>query len=82
MAMSRWRQVDWHGMIADYDLIRDAIEAGCPDFADYNARIRQPGGFRLPLAPTERVWHTPSGKAEFLAFAGLAEDPRCPERTC
>ncbi|WP_420103336.1 FdhF/YdeP family oxidoreductase [Bosea sp. (in: a-proteobacteria)] len=68
-------KVDWHGLVADYDLIRDKIEAVYPDFRDYNARIRQPGGFRLPLAPTERVWKTKSGKAEFLPFEGLSEDP-------
>ena len=44
-------KVDWQGLIADYDLIRDKIEAVYPDFKDYNARIRHPGGFRLPLAP-------------------------------
>jgi molybdopterin-dependent oxidoreductase alpha subunit len=68
-------KVDWQGLIADYDLIRDKIEAVYPDFKDYNARIRHPGGFRLPLGPTERVWHTKSGKAEFIPFTGLAEDP-------
>jgi molybdopterin-dependent oxidoreductase alpha subunit len=68
-------KVDWQGMIQDYDLIRDKIEAVYPDFKDYNARIRRPGGFRLPLAPTERVWRTKSGKAEFIPFSGLAEDP-------
>ena len=46
-----------------------------PDFKDYNKRIRQPGGFRLPLPATERVWNTPSGKAEFLIYEGLNEDP-------
>jgi len=67
-------KVEWQGLIADYDLIRDKIEAVYPDFKDYNARIRHPGGFRLPLGPTERVWHTKSGKAEFIPFAGVAED--------
>ena len=68
-------KVDWMGLIADYDRIRDKIEIVFPDFADYNRRIRTPGGFRLPLGPTERLWHTPSGKAEFLLFEGLNEDP-------
>jgi molybdopterin-dependent oxidoreductase alpha subunit len=68
-------KIDWLGLIADYDRIRDKIEAVYPDFHDYNARIRHPGGFRLPLGPTERVWHTKSGKAEFIPFIGLAEDP-------
>jgi anaerobic selenocysteine-containing dehydrogenase len=34
-----------------------------------------PGGFRLPLGPTERVWHTASGKAEFIPFQGLHDGP-------
>jgi anaerobic selenocysteine-containing dehydrogenase len=68
-------KVDWENLVADYDRIRDKIEDVYPEFKDYNLRIRHPGGFRLPLGPTERVWHTPSGKAEFLPFVGLAEDP-------
>ena len=75
MATLTASKVDWRGLIADYDLIRDKIEAVYPDFKDYNARIRHPGGFRLPLAPTERVWRTKSGKAEFIPFSGLVEDP-------
>ena len=67
-------RVPWMELIADYDLIRDKIEAVFPDFADFNQRIRKPGGFRLPLPPTERVWKTASGKAEFLTFDGLSED--------
>ena len=68
-------KVDWQGLIADYDRIRNKIEEVFPDFKDYNERIRRPGGFRLPLGPTERVWHTKSGKAEFIPFTGLQEDP-------
>lgn len=68
-------KVPWTELIADYDRIRDAIEGVFPDFKDYNARIRIPGGFRLPLPPTERKWTTASGKAEFLIFDGLEEDP-------
>jgi molybdopterin-dependent oxidoreductase alpha subunit len=67
-------KVDWQGLIADYDRIRDKIEMVYPDFKDYNERIRHPGGFRLPLGPTERVWLTTSGKAEFIPFLGLEED--------
>jgi molybdopterin-dependent oxidoreductase alpha subunit len=68
-------KVPWRDLIGNYDLIRDKIEAVFPEFKDYNSRIRVPGGFRLPLPPTERVWKTPSGKAEFIAFVGLQEDP-------
>jgi len=68
-------KVAWSELIADYDRIRDKIEAVFPEFRDYNRRIRIPGGFRLPLPPTERVWPTPSGKAAFIPFTGLQEDP-------
>ncbi|HSZ50982.1 MAG TPA: FdhF/YdeP family oxidoreductase [Caulobacteraceae bacterium] len=68
-------KVDWMGLIEDYDLIRDKIEVVFPEFDHYNIRIRVPGGFRLPLGPTERVWNTPSGKAEFIVFDGIKEDP-------
>jgi molybdopterin-dependent oxidoreductase alpha subunit len=67
-------KIPWLELIADYDRIRDGIEAVFPDFKDFNGRIRIPGGFRLPLPPTERVWKTASGKAEFIPFAGLIED--------
>jgi molybdopterin-dependent oxidoreductase alpha subunit len=59
-------QVPWQELVDDYDRIRDRIESVFPDFKDYNVRIRHPGGFRLPLHATERVWKTPSGRAEFL----------------
>lgn len=68
-------RVNWAHLIEDYDRIRDLIEKIYPDFRDYNARIRIPGGFRLPLPPTERIWKTASGKAAFIPFAGLREDP-------
>ncbi len=68
-------RVNWAHLIEDYDRIRDLIEKIYPDFRDYNARIRIAGGFRLPVPPTERIWKTASGKAEFIPFAGLREDP-------
>jgi molybdopterin-dependent oxidoreductase alpha subunit len=63
-------KVPWRELVGNYDLIRDAIEAVFPDFANFNERIRHPGGFRLPLGPTERRWHTPSGKAQFIPWSG------------
>ncbi|MFO1037870.1 MAG: FdhF/YdeP family oxidoreductase [Geminicoccaceae bacterium] len=67
-------RVPWTELIADYDRIREGIASVFPDFGDYNARVRAPGGFRLPLPPTEREWRTPSGRAQFVVFEGLAED--------
>ena len=68
-------KVAWMELVEDYDRIRDKIEAVFPDFRDFNQRVRAPGGFRLPLPATERIWKTPSGKAEFIIFTGLNEDP-------
>jgi len=67
-------KVPWMDLIADYDKIRDLIEQTVPGFEDFNARIRVPGGFRLPLPPTERKWHTPTGKAMFSVYSGVKED--------
>ncbi|WIE48270.1 FdhF/YdeP family oxidoreductase [Pseudomonas sp. GM17] len=69
-------RVSWLELVADYDRIRDLIEKTVPGFEQYNARIRVPGGFRMPLPAAERVWATPSGKAEFFVFAGLYEDQK------
>ncbi|MBB3140924.1 FdhF/YdeP family oxidoreductase [Halomonas organivorans] len=67
-------RVPWSELVADYDRIRELIDKTIPGFEDFNQRIRVPGGFRLPLPATERVWNTPSGKAEFHVFEGLHED--------
>ena len=69
-------KVNWEELVADYDLIRDRIEQTIPGFTDYNQRIRTPGGFRMPLPPTERLWPTPSGKAMFSVFEGVDENAK------
>jgi len=69
-------RVPWMELVADYDRIRDLIEQTIPGFDDYNVRIRKPGGFRMPLPPTERRWPTPTGKAMFSVYGGVAEDPK------
>lgn len=67
--------VAWEYLVEDYDRIRNDIEAVLPEFADYNQRIRHPGGFHLINAAAERRWMTPSGKANFITCKGLLEDP-------
>jgi len=67
--------VPWEQFAADYNLIREAIEDVLPIFRDYNARIRVPGGFHLTSSARDRAWATRTGKANFLVFQGLAEDP-------
>jgi molybdopterin-dependent oxidoreductase alpha subunit len=66
--------VDWESFVSNYDRIRDAIEDVFPIFQSYNDRIRVPGGFHLVSTARERIWTTPSGKAHFLVYDGLAED--------
>jgi len=68
-------RVDWDGFIANYDRIRDAIERVFPDFADYNARVRVPHGFRLDSPASRREWRTPSGKANFIVFDSPRQRP-------
>jgi molybdopterin-dependent oxidoreductase alpha subunit len=69
--------IDWDAFEGDYTLIRDKIEGVFPVlFADFNARLRVPGGFHLNNGPRDRIWKTANGKANFLVIEGLAEDPR------
>ncbi|WP_323121121.1 FdhF/YdeP family oxidoreductase [Burkholderia alba] len=68
-------KIDWLGYMNDYAHIRDAIERTFDGFADYNARIARPGGFHLGVASRERVWLTPTGKANFIAHALPADTP-------
>jgi len=57
--------VNWEEIASDYNKIREAIQQVIPGFDDYNARVRNPGGFYLPNAARNRVFNTASGKAEF-----------------
>ena len=65
MAMARARArtstVDWQGLIDDYDRIREHIEHVVPGFAQYNRRVREPGGFYLPNGPREGDLHDAVG---------------------
>ncbi|VVE35547.1 CbbBc protein [Pandoraea horticolens] len=60
---------DWHWYVQDYDRIRDAIAATFDDFADFNRRVRHPGGFRLAVPPSERRWLTANARANFTTHA-------------
>ena len=66
--------VDWDALVGDYALIRDKIEAVIPGFEGYNDRIREPGGFQLANSAQQRIWKTPTAKANFMVADGLAED--------
>jgi molybdopterin-dependent oxidoreductase alpha subunit len=57
--------LDWQALIDDYDRIREHIEHVVPGFAQYNRRVREPGGFYLPNGPREGEFPTPSRRARF-----------------
>ncbi|MAD98163.1 MAG: hypothetical protein CMB99_12630 [Flavobacteriaceae bacterium] len=57
---------DWEGLVGNYDLIRDKIEATIPGFDNYNKRVRVKGGFYLPNnARDAKFDSTKTGKANF-----------------
>ncbi|WP_322105403.1 FdhF/YdeP family oxidoreductase [Paraburkholderia sp. J41] len=66
-------KVDWLGLASDYARIRDGIEQVFDGFENYNERLKTPGGFHLGVASRDRVWKTPSGKAQFVVH-GIALD--------
>ncbi|SDP30852.1 oxidoreductase alpha (molybdopterin) subunit [Streptomyces sp. cf386] len=71
-------RVPWEDFAADYDHIRDRIARVIPGFEEFNARVRQPGGFALPHPPRdERRFTTATGRANFTV--NPLEFPRVPE---
>jgi molybdopterin-dependent oxidoreductase alpha subunit len=63
----------WQDYVDDYDRIRDTMARVLDGFEDFNARARHPHGFRIRQAARERVFETPSGRAEF-SHAPLPDD--------
>lgn len=63
----------WEEYADDYDRIRDTMAQVLGGFEDFNKRVRAPHGFRLAQPARERVFTTPSGRAEFSA-APLPDD--------
>ncbi|MDX2678054.1 FdhF/YdeP family oxidoreductase [Streptomyces soliscabiei] len=59
-------RVPWQDFEAHYDHIRDRVARVIPGFEEFNARVRQPGGFALPHPPRdERRFTTATGRANF-----------------
>ena len=55
---------NWSKYIENHNHTRDLIEKILPEFANYNQRVRQKGGFYLPNGPRDGpIWDTDSGKA-------------------
>lgn len=67
--------VAWTELAADYDRIREHIEAVIPGFTAYNRRIDHPGGFVLPHPPRDRqVFPTVTGKARLTCNTFVGDD--------
>jgi len=61
-------RIDWAAMATDYRKIRRHIERVVPGFENFEERLDEPGGFRLPHRPHERrEFDTASGRAHFTA---------------
>ncbi|HSQ62868.1 MAG TPA: FdhF/YdeP family oxidoreductase [Polyangiaceae bacterium] len=58
-------KVDWDALASDYDRIRDGIAHVVDGCADYNARVREPGGFYLRNGARERDFAASGGRARF-----------------
>ena len=56
--------VDWDGLGANYDRIRDHIANVLPEFYSFNERVRTPNGFLLPNSGRDRTFRD-SGRAKF-----------------
>jgi molybdopterin-dependent oxidoreductase alpha subunit len=55
----------WQEYVDDYDRIRETMAEALDGFEDFNTRTRHPHGFRLAQPARERVFQTPSSRAEF-----------------
>jgi molybdopterin-dependent oxidoreductase alpha subunit len=63
----------WQAYVEDYDRIRETMGEVLDGFEDFNRRARHPHGFRVRQLARERVFGTPSGRAEF-SLAPLPDD--------
>ncbi len=58
--------VDWNGLVADYDRIRDHIEHVIPGFENYNARVRDQIFYLPNEVRDKRKFNNREGKAKFV----------------
>lgn len=66
-------KLTWADWTADYSLIRYMISQTLPDdFARFNERLFEPGGFYRGNPARAREWRTESGKAEFTTPTTLS----------
>ncbi len=55
----------WDQYVGNYDLIRDKMAEAISGFENFNARVREPLGFRFPQAARELKFNTATGLANF-----------------
>lgn len=61
--------VAWGDLVANYDRIRDLVEAVVPGFEDYNRRVREDDGFVLPNSATQLDFSSlPGGRAVLTPY--------------
>ncbi|GAB6987511.1 FdhF/YdeP family oxidoreductase [Nocardioides pyridinolyticus] len=63
--LGRGGSIPWEDFERDYAVVRDRIARVVPGFQDFNARVAEPGGFRLPNPVNEHRYPTASGRAVF-----------------
>ncbi len=63
----------WLALIEDYDRIRARIARVIPGFEDFNARVRQPGGFHLAHPARQRQFPNAQAKALLLPHALIVD---------
>jgi molybdopterin-dependent oxidoreductase alpha subunit len=68
-----YSKTPWQDYIDNYDKIRATMERVLQGFEDFNVRARHPHGFRIAQPARERIFHTPSTRAE-LSLAPLPDD--------
>ncbi|MBV1849431.1 FdhF/YdeP family oxidoreductase [Catellatospora tritici] len=60
--------IPWQSYAQDYRSVRALIADTVPGFTDFEAKVREPGGFTLPHPPRDsRRFPTPDGRARFTA---------------
>ncbi|MEM9037807.1 MAG: FdhF/YdeP family oxidoreductase [Actinomycetota bacterium] len=72
--------IDWDVLAADYRRIRALIQRVVPGFDDYDERAQVDGGFYLPNAAKDRVWKTPTERANFSSASLSRFEPSEPTR--
>jgi len=64
-ATLRGTKTPWQWYVDDYDRVREVMAKVLPGFDDFNRLARGKTGFRIPQPARDRIFLTPSGRAEF-----------------